>query len=73
MTRKVVERAPAPGVMPGCAFDTALLIGHDFEPGADAREPILNPRTGELILEIAEAAPAQIDRAVAAARRAFPA
>ncbi|NUB45815.1 gamma-aminobutyraldehyde dehydrogenase [Fertoebacter nigrum] len=52
-------------------MSTALLIGADFESGQDAREPILNPRTGALILDVAEASHAQIDRAVAAARKAF--
>ena len=52
-------------------IDTALLIGTSLEIGQDAREPILNPRTGGLILEVPEASADQIDRAVAAARRAF--
>ena len=52
-------------------IDTALLIGSGFEAGQEAREPILNPRTGGLILEVPEASTAQIDRAVAAARKAF--
>jgi acyl-CoA reductase-like NAD-dependent aldehyde dehydrogenase len=52
-------------------ISTALLIGADFESGQDAREPILNPRTGALILDVAEASHTQIDRAVAAARKAF--
>ncbi|MDG1128041.1 gamma-aminobutyraldehyde dehydrogenase [Seohaeicola saemankumensis] len=52
-------------------MDTDLLIGDRFEPGQDAAEPILDPRTGALILEVAEASTAQVDRAVAAARRAF--
>ncbi len=52
-------------------FDTNLLIGDRFEEGEDAKEPILNPRTGEQILEVAEASTNQVDRAVAAARRAF--
>ena len=50
---------------------TALLIGADFQPGQEAGEPILNPRTGALILNLAEASTAQVDAAVAAARRAF--
>jgi len=50
---------------------TALLIGDSFEVGADAPETILNPRTGAAILDVPEASVAQIDRAVAAARRAF--
>jgi aminobutyraldehyde dehydrogenase len=52
-------------------ISTALLVGNAFESGEEAREQILNPRTGGLILEVAEASTAQVDRAVAAARRAF--
>jgi aminobutyraldehyde dehydrogenase len=52
-------------------FDTALLIGNAFQQGQEASEPILNPRTGELILNLPEASTAQVDAAVAAARRAF--
>ena len=52
-------------------FDTALLIGADFQNGQEAAEPILNPRTGALILNVPEASTAQVDAAVAAARRAF--
>ncbi len=52
-------------------IDTALLIGSDFQPGQDAPEPILNPRTGALILDVPEASAAQIDKAVLAARKAF--
>jgi aminobutyraldehyde dehydrogenase len=50
---------------------TQLLIGGRFEAGTEAREQVLNPRTGGLILEVPEASQTQIDRAVAAARRAF--
>ena len=52
-------------------IDTALLIGTAFELGEEASEPILNPRTGALILDVPEASSAQIDRAVAAVRKAF--
>jgi len=52
-------------------FDTSLLIGNSFETGGDAAEQVLNPRTGALIVEVGEATIAQIDRAVAAARKAF--
>ena len=52
-------------------IDTQLLIGSAFEAGQEAREQILNPRTGGLILEVPEASTAQVDRAVAAARKAF--
>lgn len=53
------------------SFDTDLLIGDKLEPGQEAAERVLNPRTGELILEVPEASTDQIDRAVAAARAAF--
>ncbi|PKP68448.1 MAG: gamma-aminobutyraldehyde dehydrogenase [Alphaproteobacteria bacterium HGW-Alphaproteobacteria-4] len=52
-------------------MDTRLLIGNSFEAGEDAREQVLNPRTGGLILEVPEASVGQIDRSVAAARKAF--
>ncbi len=52
-------------------IDTALLIGSAFEAGQEAKEAILNPRTGGLILDVPEASTAQVDRALAAARRAF--
>lgn len=51
--------------------DTDFLIDGRFEPGQEPGEPVLNPRSGALILELAEASSAQIGRAVAAARRAF--
>ena len=52
-------------------IDMELLIGDRFEPGQDAAEPVLDPRTGALIADIAEASTAQVDHAVAAARKAF--
>ncbi|MFN6978787.1 MAG: aldehyde dehydrogenase family protein, partial [Gemmobacter sp.] len=52
-------------------IDTALLIGGAFEPGGGTPEPVINPRTGTLILDVPEATTAQVDRAVAAARKAF--
>ncbi|MCE6970552.1 gamma-aminobutyraldehyde dehydrogenase [Cereibacter sphaeroides] len=52
-------------------FDTDLLIDGRFEAGAEPGEPVLNPRTGALILELAEASSDQVAHAVAAARRAF--
>lgn len=52
-------------------FDTKLLIGGAFEAGQEPGEKVLNPRTGGLILDLAEASTDQVDRAVAAAKRAF--
>ncbi|MEO0360890.1 MAG: gamma-aminobutyraldehyde dehydrogenase [Pseudomonadota bacterium] len=53
-------------------MDVKMLIGSAFETGAEAEETVLNPRTGETILKMPEADAGQIDRAVAAARAAFP-
>ena len=52
-------------------IQTKVLIGNAFESGQETPEQILNPRTGGLILEVPEASTAQVDRAVAAARKAF--
>ncbi|MEO0915979.1 MAG: aldehyde dehydrogenase family protein, partial [Pseudomonadota bacterium] len=52
-------------------METQMLIGSAFEAGTETEETVLNPRTGETIVKIPEASPDQIDRAVAAARRAF--
>ena len=52
-------------------MDTEMLIGATFEKGAEAEEAVLNPRTGATILSLPEASEAQIERAVAAAEKAF--
>ncbi|MCC6863412.1 MAG: gamma-aminobutyraldehyde dehydrogenase [Rhodobacteraceae bacterium] len=52
-------------------MDTSLLIGSSIESGQETIEPILNPRTGTLILNVPEASTTQVDRALASARRAF--
>jgi aminobutyraldehyde dehydrogenase len=52
-------------------MQTEMLIGDSFQKGGADKEPILNPRTGETILDLAEATPKQIDAAVAAAEKAF--
>jgi len=54
-------------------LDTDMLIGTGFEAGTETEEPIYAPRTGELLLDLPEASSAQVDAAVAAAARAFPA
>ncbi len=53
-------------------METNMLIGKDFEAGTEAEEIVLNPRTSEEIVRMPEANADQIDRAVAAARAAFP-
>ncbi|MEZ5871733.1 MAG: gamma-aminobutyraldehyde dehydrogenase [Nitratireductor sp.] len=52
-------------------MQTKMLIGSSFEAGTETEESILNPRTGETVVALAEASQSQIDRAVAAATRAF--
>jgi len=52
-------------------MDTGMLIGAKFEAGTETEEAILNPKTGETILKLPEANPAQIDQAVASAAKAF--
>jgi aldehyde dehydrogenase (NAD+) len=49
------------------------IDGAWVDPAADRRLPVINPATEEAFAEIAVGAPADVDRAVAAARRAFPA
>jgi len=48
-----------------------MLIGSRLEAGTETPEAILNPKTGAKILDLPEASPAQIEAAVAAARKAF--
>jgi len=52
-------------------LDTNMLIGADFVAGADAPEPIVNPKTEEVITDLPDASPAQVDAAVNAAEKAF--
>ncbi|MGH1356676.1 MAG: gamma-aminobutyraldehyde dehydrogenase [Thalassovita sp.] len=54
-------------------METNMLINGAFEAGTEMTETVLNPRTGEMIIQIPEASPEQINCAVAAAREAFPA
>ena len=52
-------------------MDTKMLIGSAFEAGTETEETIYNPRTGETVLNLAEASMDQVERAVAAAEKAF--
>lgn len=52
-------------------MDTAMLIGSRFEAGTETEEHILNPKTGEIVLDLPEASLGQIDAAVDAADNAF--
>ncbi|MCL6706468.1 gamma-aminobutyraldehyde dehydrogenase [Pseudomonas sp. R2.Fl] len=52
-------------------MDTQMLIGSDFVAGTETEEKILNPKTGETILDLPEASLTQIDTATDAAEKAF--
>ena len=52
-------------------MDTQMLIGARFETGTETEEQILNPKTGDKVLDLAEASLTQIDAAVDAAAKAF--
>ncbi|WP_198937779.1 gamma-aminobutyraldehyde dehydrogenase [Pelomonas sp. KK5] len=48
-----------------------MLIDQQLVAGEGVAEAIVNPATGELLCEVAEASPEQLQRAVSAASRAF--
>ena len=52
-------------------MDRQMLIGSAFEAGTETEENVLNPKSGESIVHLAEASQGQIDRAVGAAETAF--
>lgn len=52
-------------------MQTQLLINGELVAGEGDTQPVYNPATGEVLVEIAEASAAQVDAAVQAADRAF--
>ena len=52
-------------------LDTQMLIGSNFVAGDAASEAVINPKTEETIIDLADASPAQVDAAVDAASGAF--
>jgi len=52
-------------------MQTEMLIGSKFEKGTETDEQILNPKTGDTILDLPEASQGQIEAAAAAAEKAF--
>lgn len=52
-------------------MDIQMLIGSRFESGTETEEHILNPKTGETVIDLAEASLSQVDAAVDAAEKAF--
>src|SRR5262249_57929306 len=58
---------------PGLEIETRLFIRGEFVDSVEGgRIPVTNPHDNSLIAEVAEARPTDIDRAVEAARNAFP-
>ena len=56
----------------GLKLRTEHFIDGAYLPSADGRRfPTINPATGETITEVARGGQAEIDRAVASARKAF--
>ncbi len=53
------------------ALETRLLIGGKLVAGEGEPQPVLNPRTGQIIAHIAEASPRQVNQAVHTAEKAF--
>ncbi|GAA5629377.1 gamma-aminobutyraldehyde dehydrogenase [Brucella sp. NBRC 12953] len=52
-------------------MDSEMLIGSRFELGTEHEELVLNPKTGDVVLHLAEASLGQVDKAVDAAEKAF--
>ena len=66
----VIELAPQTRAFIG--GDKKMLIGGNWlDPSADAAIPVINPADGDAMGRIAEAAAADVDQAVRAARKAF--
>ena len=58
----------------GLQIEGRLFIGGEFVDAAKGgRIPVVNPHDNSILAEVSEATAADIDRAVAAARKAFPA
>jgi acyl-CoA reductase-like NAD-dependent aldehyde dehydrogenase len=63
----------AVNVKPGLDIETRLFIRGEFVDSVEGgRIPVTNPHDNSVIAEVAEARPRDIDRAVEAARNAFP-
>src|SRR5580704_8278553 len=68
------EYAPAPDSRSIVSLRESygLFINGEFAPSADGRAfKTISPATEEVLAEVAEAGPADVDRAVTAARRAY--
>src|SRR6201995_2817431 len=68
------EYAPAPEsrAIVSLRESYGLFIGGEFTPGVDGRPfKTISPATEEVLAEVTEAGPADVDRAVTAARQAY--
>src|SRR5690348_1645818 len=68
------EYAPAPEsrAIVSLRESYGLFIGGEFVPSVDGRAfKTISPATEEVLAEVTEAGPADVDRAVAAARKAY--
>ena len=52
-------------------MNSEMLIGSQFELGTEIEELVLNPKTGDVVLNLPEASLGQVDKAVEAAEKAF--
>ncbi|MFS2324171.1 gamma-aminobutyraldehyde dehydrogenase [Brucella sp. H1_1004] len=52
-------------------MNSEMLIGSQFELGTENEELVLNPKTGDVVLNLPEASLAQVDKAVESAEKAF--
>ena len=52
-------------------LDTEMLIGSKFVAGTETPESVINPKTEETIVKLADASTKQVDDAVEAAGKAF--
>ena len=56
---------------PAAPFAGHLIDGKRAPAADGARRAVINPATGQVIAQVAEAGPRDVDAAVAAARRSF--
>ncbi|WP_421566152.1 gamma-aminobutyraldehyde dehydrogenase [Ochrobactrum sp. EDr1-4] len=52
-------------------MNSEMLIGSQFELGTENEELVLNPKNGDVVLNLPEASLGQVDKAVEAAEKAF--
>ncbi len=70
--RMTTERDRMNASSPLATLRTDLLIGGELSRGEGLAEAIIDPASGETLVEIAEASIDQVEAAIAAAQQAFP-